>query len=285
MNEAPQKIFVKIIVFPTGIDLTKDINFDENIYGKEFSDLQDIKINEVVDGYSVLYDDTLFPQLDIYTFADNIIETFGSQLTDYAVKIELYYIHMNMINSECGKELTKLNNYLYFEDMDCPYDNIEYCETSNIEYIIDMFDDIDDSDDDDDDIFDFSDKVEYDDSPSRKKTYRRSRLMRSKNAKRDINRHNFLISSDKKAKKNDEKIIKEFLKDFIPGNKKHIKQYRATLLERWMVMFVMSKKQAKRMADNHKKKNRKGSIISKNGLVSLAEQLVDSYDPWYDSNK
>jgi len=296
MNE----LYVKIIIFPEQLDLDKEENYDEKIYGKDFSDLDDIRVNQVVGGYSILYKDELFHQLDTKAFADNIIQLFSSQLPDHVIKIEMYYFHMDAFNSDCAEAIVELDEY--FEEVDLP-DNITYISTENIAFILELHDADDDEDDednlslrmmrelnmnirdddDDDDDYDTADLMRQ---LSRKRSYGRSRLIRSaKNAKRDINRHNFLICSDKTAKKHDEKIIKAFLKEFLPGDSKWIKRYRATILERWMAMFVMSKKTAKKMAESHKKRNGKGSSINKEGLVSFTKQLFTGYDPFYDPNR
>ena len=305
-------ICIKIIIFPMAVDLNKEENYDEKIFGTEFSDLDDIRVNQVIGGYSILYNDKLFPQLDTKSFADNILGLFISQIPDGNLTVELYYFHMGDFSEECGKALIELDEYIGDSDFDFdPNERIYYHTTSNMTNILyaydedtDTFDfseEVDDGeiccndypdcdcDDDDDDIEQAFERhlKDTDGLPKKsKKVYGRSRLMKTtKNAKRDIKRHNFLISSDKKAKKYDEKIIKAFLKDFIPGDEKWIKSYRATLLERFMTMFVMSKKMAKAMKNSHKKKSGNNRKLNKNDAVQFTKQLFNGYDPFYDPNR
>ena len=76
-------------------------------------------------------------------------------------------------------------------------------------------------------------------------------LKNDKNPKRSYKRHGVIICNDKKSRKNDEAIIKEFLKDFIPGDSEWIKSFRHDILKRWMKMYSISKSDLKELEKVH----------------------------------
>ena len=318
MNRS-KNVWLKIIIFPPPNNGHSE--YDESVYGRAFSDLSEIKINEVVGGYTILYRDDVFQKIDIEIFGSNVINIFSKNVPNQETEIEIYYYHKNNPIEMCVKAILELDEYF----TDCEQPNIDYVESPSIKHLIryyeseDMEDDYDDEEDEDED----EDEIDFYDIPGldandiqrflgeddddyedfdgdsypilkerpEKKSYGRSRLIRdSKKAKRSIKRHNILVSSDKEAKKKDKKVIKDFLKDFIPGKSPCERYYRAELLERWMDVYVISKKMAKEMAKEHKKesksKNKNGrSRITREGAMDFTKKVFYGYDPFYDPNK
>lgn len=81
-----------------------------------------------------------------------------------------------------------------------------------------------------------------------KKSYSKSRVIdAAHNPKKSYKRHGVVIYNNKKYMKHDRNIIKEFLKDFIPGNSEWKKAFRKDVLERWMKDYAVSKKRLKRL--------------------------------------
>ena len=112
-------------------------------------------------------------------------------------------------------------------------------------------------------------------------------LRRADSPKRAYNRHGVIIASDKDDIKRDEKIIKEFLKEFIPGNQEWKKEFRHDLLKRWISMYCVSKKDLKRLEANHRKKTRKRrSSIDADKTLDFTRRLLNvPLDNWNNPNK
>ena len=91
-------------------------------------------------------------------------------------------------------------------------------------------------------------------------------LAKSVNTKHNIKNYNMLFVKNKKAVLEDYKTIMKFLKEFLPGNSKWIKEYRKEVAAKWIFSLVRTYKQVKKMGklqekeekDNNDKKFRKG---------------------------
>lgn len=84
-------------------------------------------------------------------------------------------------------------------------------------------------------------------------TYPSSRVLKaSKDPKKQYHRHGVIIFKDKDTEKKDEKILKAFLKDFIPGDARWKKELRSDLIERWMASYAISQKRIKKLEKNQK---------------------------------
>lgn len=117
--------------------------------------------------------------------------------------------------------------------------------------------------------------------------YGTSKVLRHANSpKRAYNRHGVIIASDKDDIRSDEKIIKEFLKEFIPGNQEWKKEFRHDLLKRWISMYCVSKKDLKKLESNHRKKTRKRSYIDADKTLDFTRRLLNvPLDNWNNPNK
>ena len=151
---------------------------------------------------------------------------------------------------------------------------------------------IDDSDDYGD--IDFED---YDDDldgfsfaePKQKKNkdyYGKSRVWKdSDHIHRSIDRHGVVISSKSNLKK-DERIIKEFLKEFIPGSQGWKKEFRAELAKRWINVYSISKKKLKSLEKEYRNnKNKKVKRTNMSNAFGLAQKVLKTRDEWFNPNK
>ena len=122
---------------------------------------------------------------------------------------------------------------------------------------------------------------------NKKSFYGTSRVWKnSDNIKRSINRHGVIVGT-KKDVKSDEETIKQFLKDFLPGKKSWQKQFRKELLDRWMNMFVIQKKQLKKYEQKYRaEQHRKSTNQTAKKVIGLASSLFTKpIDEWADPNR
>ena len=128
-----------------------------------------------------------------------------------------------------------------------------------------------DTSDEDEDYEDDDRKIKK----SNKKYYGRSRVFSNmKSPKQTIKKHNLLISKSNSDIKKDIRIIKDFLKDFIPGNARWKKKFRNEILQRWIASYVISKKNMKKFAKIYKNKLHDDEVDEN---VSTLATLFKSY--------
>ena len=179
-------------------------------------------------------------------------------------------------------------------------DNTDNSNDTDYEFYQESDDeDDDDEDEDDEDSVSMLAKALYgldldDDSKGKKKKskkeYDSSRVMKvAKNPKRSYYRHGVMICPNKDAIKKDEKIIKEFLKDFIPGNSEWKKEFRDDLIKRWIKMYVVTSKQLKHLEKQYRKthvsKRRKSSIDTDKALEFTRRLFNTPVDRWNDPSR
>lgn len=152
-------------------------------------------------------------------------------------------------------------------------------------------DDMDDDDEEDDNeeidthIFDAFGFAQSLDKKSKNRGHQSSKSFHSaKNKKANIKNHGILISSNNSIE-SDKRIIKAFLKKFIPGDSKYIKDYRKKVLNRWISMYALSKNQAKEIENQHRKKRRKNYIEAADIIGKTSRNLARTYSSFYDINK
>ncbi len=286
------------------------------IVGRQQSSTQELRVNNTSSGYSVIFKCEDFIRLDTQVLGDHLIKIFKTYFPNTPVHVEILYpiITENNIFKKCSMSVLQLDDFL--SDIDIP--NINYCESQSVKKLWELYnnededkddddyddededdDDYDDEDEDDDDKYDYGidDDNEEDDlshiniseyykKQSKDKIASTSRLIRG--AKKTVKRHNIIVSSDKNAKRKDEKVIKSFLKDFIPGRSNWIRTYRDIVLDRWMDAFAISEKTAKRIKKAHRKQNSSGSKarrITRENAMGFTRKLIQGYDPFYDINR
>lgn len=124
-------------------------------------------------------------------------------------------------------------------------------------------------------------------SKNKKKKVRSSRvLMAADNPKKLYHRHGVMVVKGTKAIDKDAKIIKDFLKEFIPGNQEWKKELRHDLCNRWLKMYVITNRQLKDLEKRHKKKiQRKHSYDVDKTLDFTRKLLTVPVDQWNDPTR
>ena len=250
------------------IDTINVTMYDESSYIIAFKGLDIIKMNSSI-------------------LLSNIISVFNNNLPDSKIKfyIGTTINGVNNINVNEVEAVLELHNEFYKQlngnDM---YEYITSDLVNNIynEYtreIMNIYntnnvddDDLDDEEDDDEDEEILNDKFKstlalndyltdfiYDEDKnnnkkkkkkksSSKRYYGVSRVIKTaKSPKRSYKRHGVIICKEKDAIKNDKRILREFLKDFIPGNTKWKKNLRNDLLNRWIYQYALTSKELRKL--------------------------------------
>ena len=114
-----------------------------------------------------------------------------------------------------------------------------------------------------------------------------SRILTSaNNPKKSYNRHGVIVVKGRKAIEKDEKIIKAFLKEFIPGNAQWKKDLRRDLCRRWLNAYVVTSKDLKQLEKHYKKKQQKKRNYDINRSLELTRRLLTvPVDKWNDPNR
>ena len=278
-------------------DRSESTSFNPKIHGVNFSDHDHIRVNRTLDGYTVIYKASEFLDVDNAGFMSALIKLLTKNLPNTLFEISLiYHTESDIVDDYFIKvrnaaillmkisETGSLKNVL-FGTTNVPTSPLQH-------YSEDMDDDEEeDEDDNDDEIIDplgFLTKSKKSKKKKSKEYYGRSRVWKdAKNPKRDINRHGVVISSDKDDIRRDEKIIREFLRDFLPGDAGWKKEFRKELAKRWMNVYTISKKHLKTLEKNHRNSNRNKRINKgiNTGLNFMNQMINRPIDRWSDPTK
>lgn len=302
------KVNVTIHVVASGVS---GLDFDPARDGKTKSTGEKINVIKVNDGYSVVFDDVIFASIPLSKLATSLVQLFSNNVPDTIFNFQIKY-HYETPNDtyfdydtakhvlDLDDMMIKIDNskkipvfqYTRLDDLDGVYSDFRDEEEFNLSDDDESDDDDDNADyvdydiDDDDGILSF---LSNDTKPSKVKKYKeyygRSRCFKnSKQPKKQIKRHGVLIA-DKDDIKHDEKVIKEFLKDFIPGDASWKKEFRSDVLNRWMSMYAISKKTLKQL-EKQNRKNRKSREIKTERMINFADKLFAvPLDRWNDPTK
>ena len=301
------KVKVTIHVVAAGGD---ELKYDPNRDGKTKSTEEKINVIKVSDGYSVVYDDDTFECLSLSKLVSSLIQVFGTNVPDTIFDFGIQYHYEGTTDTyfdfDTAKKVLELDKmmrqiaesgkvpifaYTRSDGLDDVLNDYRDAVAENAMYDIldeDETDDGDEEEDDQDDLLSLltGGKPEKKTSKNKKDYYGRSRVWKnSKQPKKQINRHGVLIASDKEDLKRDEKIIKEFLKDFMPGDASWKKEFRNDVLQRWMSMYAISRKMLKQLEKQHRKARHK-KTINGDRILNLTDRLFSvPVDRWSDPNK
>lgn len=286
----------------------------------KFSSADEVNVNEIAGQYAILYEEATLISLDHHKFVKIIDDLFTSTFPDDTFVISMVY-HYLMDPEKVKENDDYINiqnqanedtvNYLRILEFDFSRSSMQYIPLQDFN-IAKMSNDTvvrcneeDQEEYDDESVMDSSEVMDlykmmidsYDDDDSdhknkkhknhSKKSYTSSRVLKSaKNGKKMYKRHGVIVIDNKKAAKIDEKIIKDFLKDFIPGGGWK-KDFREDVLKRWLTMFMISKKNLKKLEKKHRKSIKSGKhIIDADRAIALTKRLFSTTnDIWNDPNK
>ena len=300
------------------------ISIIENSEGA-FSTADKIYVNNIPEGYQILFKPGVFESLHdtIHNVVKSIINIFKKNVPNQMISINVV-LYNGIASQEFDETIQALLKILSalknLEDIDMEFnsfsdgkgklindpkafdgDSFESFgrKADHVYYDDDAIDSMNDNDDyideEEEDIKSFLNSIygindDDDDRPKKKKdksSYTKSRIWKnSDNLKKEINRHGVIISDSKKDIKADEKIIKEFLKEFLPGNSDWKKEFRKDVLDRWMQMYMIEKKQLKKFQKKSRKKRRRARRIDPNKAIDLTQRLFNTpISAWNDPTK
>lgn len=316
---------VTLFVVPSAVRVEDLLDYDIDQIGDGFSNLREINVNKVDDGYSLIFENDIFVRLDLNRLSRRILDLFTKNLPTTRLDVSIVYLYeLDDEDEDDPFDMKTAEAVLQFE---ASFRNalassslrqvkmIRYRRTQNIVDVAEEFrsglysykhdeeeDDepitaIDDlrrhlglTDDDDDD-----DEDDYDDYPSHKSRrywddgYGASKVLRSaKNPKRVYHRHGIIVARNKEMIRKDRKIIKRFLKDFIPGDSQWQKDLRNDLADRWIKMYTMTSKQLKKLEKAHRRQihEQYRPKIDTEKVLGFARSMVSTpIDNWSNPNK
>lgn len=288
----------------------QELNYDPARDGRTKSTEDKINVVKVSNGYSVVFDDDTFVELSLSKLVSSLVQVFEANVPNTIFEFGIIYHYEGARDSyfdfDTAKHVLDLDDMMIkiaaSNKIPCfSYTRLDGLNDVYSDFMDDLNDnsieDIDsfiDDDEDDDSDYNGSDmlsalmgdkkiKSKKDDSHD---YYGRSRIFKnSKQPKKEINRHGVIIATDKDDIKKDEKIIKEFLKDFFPGDAAWKKEFRNEVLQRWMSMYAISRKNLKQLEKQHRK-NRKKKSVDADRIINFTDKLLSaSTDRWSDPNK
>ena len=282
---------------PNEVDMSK--------YGRHLSTRATINSNKIgPDRYSVIYTKSEFMELDPARFVASLINVFKKNIPGYELSFCMEIIkkkseelgdvnlidHMHMVKV-LFYEVIRTNRVT---DVTFTIGNEFMLDA---EYIHEKFDDEEDDEDEAeyDDEYDEDEENPFDqimgvyrEKNKKKEYYGRSRVFKdSKNPRKEFNRHGVIIADSKSDVEKDLKIIKEFLKDFIPGKQGWKKEIRKELAQRWVHLYTVTKKQLKELEHETRKhaSDKRKVNTTKKALRFTKKLFTVPIDLWSDPNK
>lgn len=309
------RVNVMLHIFPSGVGKYELEEYDESRDGKIMSNSREIKVNKVLDGYSMLYNDDVFGNLDMSILGANIIKLFKRNLPTAIIDFGIAY-HYELSNGDEDFDIDAAEKIFELDArmLKTRDPHFYYHRTGIIKRAIEYYQDLNNEDEEDDedyysmynigndteedsdvddigDIFSFLEKNSVRNKKTKNKSksdsYGRSKVFRNaKNPKRSYHRHGVIIADDKDDIKKDEKILKEFLKDFFPGGSSWKKDFREDVLKRWMKMYVLTKRKLKKLERDHRKSSGSKVRIDTDKALDFTRRLFNvQLDHWNDPNK
>lgn len=283
-------------------------DYNEAEHGKTLSNAREIKVNQVRNGYTIVYGGDVFKRLNMDIFGTNVIKLFQTNLPNSVIDVYIAYHYElayddDKFDTEVAEKIFQLDqimikmsrNTFRYHRSESVVETIEYYQDINDPDEEDEYDPFgeDDNDEDDfdmDDIFGFLNAPNKGSKKNKSKpdSYGRSKVFKNaNNPKRAYRRHGVLVAASKDDIRRDEKILKEFLKDFFPGNSDWKKDFRRDLLKRWIRMYVVSKKKLKELEHDYRKsKSSKKSSVNTDKALDFTRRLFNvPLDRWNDPSK
>lgn len=300
-----------IHIVPSNVNLNSLLGFNTKKDGYVQSTAKDIKVNKASYGYSVIFNDAEFMKLDNPKFVAKIVQLLTKNLPNSVIHVSIEYNYQELIEYHFDDNVSDkvLNLDDLFEMQLKGLANFEYERSDNFTSMIDdkidmnefvnvpyMDDDYDDDDEEEDDDYindplgmlftkDWNEKPTKS-KPTQKKYGKSSVVLNAENAKRCYNRHGVVVASKKDIMR-DRKILKKFLKEFIPGDAAWKQEFRSDILKRWMSMYCISKSDLKYLQKKRKKQYYRDNRTRKvtNAMNVTRNILSVPVSDWYNPNK
>lgn len=318
-----KQVNVCIHIIPDNVKPMMLLSYDPGSDGNVYSTHDKININIAKDGYSVIMLASEFDAIDNPKLIATVINLFAKNLPSTIINVTVQYDYEEMMDTHfdqhIGSKVLDLCQLMQAVNNTGRVPTFRYEASDSITDMVDLdMDDPDEDDEDDDMDFPFDSKSEtpkdildnpwaafigtgdWDDDDEdddgkksknhkEKEYYGRSRVVKnSKSPKRDFHRHGVIVGS-KSDIAQDKKILKRFLKDFIPGGASWKKDFRHDVLKRWMSMYSISKSDLK---DIEKKQRKKVAKQKQNkyvtGAINMTSKLFTTSlknNDWYNPNK
>lgn len=314
-----------IYIVPSDCQLETLEGYVPEHVGGAISSKKELVVNKVDDGYSLVFLDKDIIGMRI-NLINSINKLFLANLPGVALDIYICYLYEPAgdkdyfwFNPTVASEVICLDN-LFASMTDPNFSGYRYIRSISVIDVINDYqqwqagslsaDDEEDEDDEDDDDDNDGSDTSYGETDtmlsllneaikgssadkgkpkSKKGRYASSKALRSaKNPKRAYRRHGVIIVKDKSVIKSDIKIIKGFLKDFIPGNAGWKKNLRNELAERWVHVYAITSKELKRLEKKHRKMRKSTSrpSIDTQRTLDLTRKIFNvPVDNWSNPNK
>ena len=127
-----------------------------NYIGNNYSTLEEIKLNKVNWGYTILYKDELFTEIDISIFINNLLEILQNELPNKMFDIKLEIItNKDVITQQVAFAVKDADEYIEEYSVNCPI--IDYDTSDSVSVLLDYYDP-------EKNIFDFEMELNKDDN-------------------------------------------------------------------------------------------------------------------------
>jgi hypothetical protein len=315
---------IRLVVVPAETELSTLRDYEPHQVGNKFSDQTTLNIQKVQNGYAILYTDHEFCALDTDIFAKNLISIAQRRFPNTEIAFASFYQFREIGTDRVDKfsiqtaqsildldeylKSHKASNFTYHtsysigliesilaaiaerekEDSDEEEDDDESEYDDFKQPFLDM---MQDSHDDEDDVSWLVGKVPYGEKKSKRRKSKqdvsKSAILRhADNGKKNYKRHGVIVIEDKDDLKKDRDTIKEFLKEFIPGDAEWKKDLRRDLLDRWLDDYAITKKRLKKVEKEYRKARSGKKSDSIDRVLTMSQQMVRSqYNHWNDPTK
>ena len=255
----------------------------------------------------MVYDDDVFVQIPLSKLLSSLVQVFGSNLPDTKFNFSIIYHYETdedeYFDIDTGKHVLDMDDMLIKIVQSNRIPVLGYTRLDGLQQVYDDYRDSIEIDDEEEDEDEYEEEDTGDDIlsyltgidiPKKKKKksnekeyYGRSRVWKNcKQPRKYIQRHGVLIASEKDDLKKDEKTIKQFLKDFLPGGAGWKKEFREDVLERWMNMYAISKKTLRQLEKRARKPRVGKRNSSHSRILKFTDQLFNvPVDRWSDPTR
>lgn len=275
---------VALVIIPSTLPLNM-IPFDSERLGSELSDSTRIQVNETCDKrthYTIIFPEHEFVKMDPKKLSDQILNLLEEHLPGNEFMFGI--MRVGNLSEEALAKARKIEKILCIPtakpEKPEREEEPEYSDDNN--YIVDVLRNLTGNGD---------DPGPKNKSKGKKKRKRKPEYYRSASwhncdrAKKMIQRHGVIVASKKDISK-DERIIRDFLKEFFPGNSKWKKEFRADVAKRWVQMFVVTKSQLRRLEKASRRQRRSMDNDERvDRTLSFANMLFGAKDHWSDPNR